>query len=639
MVCVCTVVVSLVCISPADAQTNAVTVRILDPQPNTKIGSDLDVTVAVDLGGSESGTLLIELGPASSAIDIPAGTCDGGCTKTTRLSVPNGDWDNPVEPGPIYLQATASVPDAEPATQVYGLTLDGPSPITGFAVVRNGVEHRTTPVLEGAASVLLEANDRQHSDDVAEMRLVGGALWTPVATGEAPWIAAGATYTAEIPFDVSSIPDGDYLLGVRSRTATGRWGHSYYEMWVRVSHVDTVSMTASSPPYLVVGDAAVAVNVTVRGAIPGNLAPGALRVSLDGVDHDLTSPAWIGYDWSRPNTAQTLQFLIQRGELASGTHHVTFQLLTSLGQPLGAALSRTYTVSDFSGTLSVPKVQVVGQRLSGVATAVAPTGYKLTDCSAGQTVLGTGQEFGSWCSSALAKLGASFTFTPQAAGVGAAVLTVQAAGQTRQHSQSVTVYAARRVSVTAPALPYGSQGTARITVQDAKVLNQWQAAPSGVRVTLQRLTAGTSTWLTVGSAYTAPGGTASVPFTSFANGRFRVLATSSVPGQTITSPTIAAVSLAAVSWRRAPTSALRGKTYIYEAATKPYEPGVKAYLQVRPPGVQSWAGARTISLPSTGIARFSYAFSRTGYWRVRVFRGSTALRTGVPSSVVGVWVR
>jgi hypothetical protein len=61
-------------------------------------------------------------------------------------------------------------------------------------------------------------------------------------------------------------------------------------------------------------------------------------------------------------------------------------------------------------------------------------------------------------------------------GSGTAVFTVQAAGQTRRHSQSVTVYAARRVSVTAPALPYGVRGTARIAVQDARVLNQWQAA-------------------------------------------------------------------------------------------------------------------------------------------------------------------
>lgn len=636
---VCAVAVPLASIAPAEAQTNAMTVAILDPQPGTRFEADLDVTVAVDLGASDSGTLLVELGPVASTIDLPAGSCAGGCTRTTHLSVPNGDWAEPVESGPIYLRATVSAPDVDPTTQVYALTLDGPSRITGFAVVRNGVEHHVSPVLEGAATVRLEADDRQHDGDVAEMRIRGGSLFETIAAGDAPWIADGAIYKAEIPFDVSSVPDGDYLLGVRSRTATGRWGHGY-EMWIRVSHVKVVSMTALSSQFLVVGDASVAVNVMVRGAIPGNLAPGALRVTLDGVEHTLTSPTWARYDWSRPGTQQTLQFYVPGGELSVGTHTVVFQLLSSSGQKLGAPLSRTYTVSDFSGTLSVPKVQVVGQRLTGTATGVAPTGYKLSFCSAGQSVaVGQGQELGYWCSSPLTQLSAAFTFTPQAAGTGSAVLTLQAAGHTRQHKQAVTVYAARRVAVTAPAVSYGSRGTARITVQDAKVLNQWQAAPSGVRVTLQRLTAGTSTWLTVGSAYTGSGGIASVPFTSVANGRFRVVATSSVPGQTITSPTIAAVSLAIVTWRRAPATALRGSTYVYEAATRPYENGVKAYLQVRPPGVMSWAGARTIAVPSTGIARFTYAFSRVGYWRVRVIRGSTALRTGAPSSTVGVSVR
>jgi hypothetical protein len=627
--------------TPAVGEVAGPTVHILDPQPDTKIVSGVDATVAVDLGGSDSGVLLVELGPVSSQLPIGAGECAGGCTRSVHLSVPNGTWDDPVESGPIYLRATVTVPGADPVTEVYGLVLDGPARMVGFAVVRNGIEYRTdSPVLDGPASVLLEADERWHGDDVGQMRIVDGATAALIASGEAPWVADGAGYKAEIPFDVTSVPDGDYLLSVRSRTATGRWGHGF-QRYIRVSHVNPVSITAS-PPYMIVGDAQLVANVTVRGAIPGGFRPGALRVSLDGVDRELASPSWSPYNWSLPGTEQTLQFVSPGGDLAPGTHQVTFQLLSTIGQPLGAALARTYTVSDFSGSVSVPRIQIVGQRFSGTAAAVAPIGYKFESCFVGQAVpaRSTGQEIGSgWCVQPIAQFSTTFSFIPQDAGTGSATLVVLADGRYRQYSQPVTVYAARRVSVTAPALPYGTVGTARITVQDAKVLNQWQPAPSGVRVVLQRLIAGTTTWLTVGAAYTAAGGVATVPFTSFANGRFRVVAASSLPGQTITSPTIAAISTAIVSWRSAPTSAVRGRTYVYEAATRPYEPGAKAYLQVRPPGVLTWAGARTITLPSTGIARFSYAFNRTGYWRVRIVRAGTTLRTGTASSTVGVWVR
>ena len=640
--CVVAAVVAVVSVASAgpasgDAAAAAI-VHIVDPQPDTVIGSVVDVTVTVDLGGADSGTLVVELGPVSSQIPVAAADCAGGCTTTAHLTVPNGDWDNPVESGPISLRATVTVPGAEPVSEVYGLVLDGPSRITGFAVVRNGLEYRTRPVLDGAASVLLEADERRHSDDVGQMRLVDGATLQPVAGGETPWVSDGAGYTAEIPFDVSSLADRDYLLTVRSRTATGRWGHSY-QMWVRVSHVDPVSITAT-PPYLIVGSATVTATITVRGPIPGNFSPGAVRVTLDGVDHDLASPAWSTGDWSQPGTEQTLQFAVPGGELATGTHQVTFQVLNRSGQPLGRALARTYTVSDFSATLSVPTVQVVGQRLTGTAHAVAPTGYQLTACLVDQTVPGQpSQPLGDWCVPPLTQLATSFAFTPQAAGPGTTVLTVQAAGQTRHRSQPVTVYAARRISVTAPALPYGTRGTARITVQDAKLLNKWRAAAAGLRVTLQRLTVGTTTWATVGSATTGTGGTATVAFTGYANGRFRALVPSTLPNQTITSPTIAATSTAIVTWRHAPTTATRGVAYTYEAATRPYDPATKAYLQVRPPGVQTWSSARTITLPTTAIARFSYTFNRTGYWRVRIVRGNTPLRTGAASSIIGVWVR
>ncbi|WP_344209862.1 hypothetical protein [Kribbella sancticallisti] len=209
----------------------------------------------------------------------------------------------------------------------------------------------------------------------------------------------------------------------------------------------------------------------------------------------------------------------------------------------------------------------------------------------------------------------------------------------RSYGRPVTVYAARRASVSAPAVPYGGRGTAKVVVQDARKANVWTASPAGITVYLQRQTVGTTRWVTLGSAKTVTGGIASIPFISATNGAFRAVLASSVPAETLISPAIGAVSSAVVSWRLAPRTAIRGRAVTYEVAAVPYDVGALAQLQVRKAGATKWTTVKSVAVPTTRIARFAYAFPSAGSWSVRVYRPATKQHAMGLSMAVAVAVK
>ncbi|MEU4396742.1 hypothetical protein [Kribbella sp. NPDC023855] len=146
---------------------------------------------------------------------------------------------------------------------------------------------------------------------------------------------------------------------------------------------------------------------------------------------------------------------------------------------------------------------------------------------------------GHWCTNPTPSLRVPASLTPRVAGLKSFnFLLSDNTGHIGSYYVSASVYAARRAAVSAPTLPYGARGKAKVVVQDAHRLNTWSAAPRGVTVYLQRRAAGTTRWITLGSAKTVAGGIASIPFTSTANGAFRAVLASSVPHETVISPSI-----------------------------------------------------------------------------------------------------
>jgi len=84
---------------------------------------------------------------------------------------------------------------------------------------------------------------------------------------------------------------------------------------------------------------------------------------------------------------------------------------------------------------------------------------------------------------------------------------------------------------------------------------------------------------------------------------------------------------AVVTWRRAPVTAYRNRTVVYEVAAVPYDAGAKAYLQVRKAGSTAWTTVRTATVPTSTVTRFSYAFPVATTWAVRVVRGTRRCTT------------
>ncbi|TDO44081.1 hypothetical protein EV643_117104 [Kribbella sp. VKM Ac-2527] len=231
---------------------------------------------------------------------------------------------------------------------------------------------------------------------------------------------------------------------------------------------------------------------------------------------------------------------------------------------------------------------------------------------------------GSYCATPTASPRTTAAVTPKVSGPGSISFSLETDGSHRKLiAQPVTLLAARRATISAPAVNYGQRGTAKVTVQDTHRLGTWSAAPAGITVTLQRQAVGGTTWATVGSVKTVTGGVASIPFTSGANGSFRAVLASSVPGETVIAPTVPAVSVATVVWRVVPTSVTRAKTVTYEVAAAPYDAGAVAHLQARKPGSTVWTTVRSVAVPTNTITRIAYAFPTTGTWSVRVLRAAT----------------
>jgi hypothetical protein len=383
--------------------------------------------------------------------------------------------------------------------------------------------------------------------------------------------------------------------------------------------------------------------VTVQGPLPDGTAPSPVfEATVDGGKREvIVSPAWEQLNWQDPAAQQTVDIGMAGSLLGVGTHQLTLRALDTVGGQIGAAITRTIVVQAPKLSVTAPKL-VVGRQVRASVTAEAPVGQTMHTCAlhlAGPGAPGASVG-GELCPSATAKIQTTGLVVPQVSGRNSFSLSTWIGSRSGSVEQPAMVYAARRASVTAPTTTYGTTGTARVVVQDSAKTGVWQGAPAGIGVTLQRQAINdASPWVSIGAAKIGSGGIALIPFTSTINANFRAVLTSTVPGETVISPSYGVPSAAAVRWRSAPPTATRGKTVAFEVTAAPYDAGNVAHLQVRKPGTTTWTIVRSVAVPTTTIAHITWAFPSTGAWGVRVYRAPTAQHSGGLSPVITTTVR
>lgn len=630
-------------VSAAHAVDGSPSVAVVSPVIGSTVAlGDVPVTLAVDLGGEASGRVDVSLGyDVQGSTEISAGSCDSGCQVTVPLHV--GDWDHP---GPVFgtYQLSAKLTTASGAQSTGGgdLYFDTPRTISDLEHVRDG-QLFSDAVVDSVGR--FRVTSQYPRDDVGELRLIDLATGAAVLTAAASFsVARGVDHDAVIDLGFDAVPNGNYRLEAKARDANGFYGSGRYT-FVRVNHAEPVVFDTGSDVPLVAGDGSARVggNLKVAGPLLSGSKPGLATLTVDGVQRSIAlTPTWKPVNWQDPAVAQqNVIFTMDGPELAVGTHQVTLSLLDTTGRLIGKPTTKTIAVTAFSAGVTTPTL-VVGRRSTATFTADPPATRQFDGCDIGLTAPGTAAvSLGSWCSvqKVLPYLRTSALVTPRTAGASSFVFYLHTTdGNARNVSVPATVYAARRATVSAPALPYGAHGTAKVVVQDQRSLNVWTATPAGVTVYLQRLAVGTTRWLTLGSAKTVAGGVASIPFVSATNGAFRAVLASSVPGETLITTPIGAASGAVVSWRVAPRTAVHGRAVAYEGLANPYDVGSIAILQVRKAGATKWTTAKTVNVPSTRIARFAYAFPTAGSWSVRIYRPATKQHTAGLSVAVAVKV-
>ncbi|MFC0626445.1 hypothetical protein [Kribbella deserti] len=626
--------------SVAERSMTEPSVTVLSPVADSTIPlGEVSVRMAVDLAGEPSGRIDVTLGHyVSGAAIIEAGTCDAGCEVTVALTV--GEWDRT---GPAHgtMMLSAKLTTAS-GLQTFGggsLYITGPTTISDLQFVRDG-QLFPDGVADAVGNFRVSVEGAP-GEAVAELRLID-SVGVARLTASAPFsVSRGLSKDALFALDLSGLPDGLYRAETRARNTDGYYGYGRYT-FVRVTHANQAGFDLGEDKPKVVGWAGVGGSLQIQGPLLSGSKPSTVTLTVDGATREVavTPAAWIPQNWQQPTAKQGVGFSMQGPELTLGTHQVELRLLDAAGRLIGKPTTRTVLVSDFKAKATAPTL-VVGRRSTVTLSADGPTGHPLQRCdielAAPQAI--DNAPIGRFCTTGLQALRTTAPVTPRASGAHNFGFSLDTGVYQRLIVQPATVYAARRATVTAPAVRYGQRGTAKVVVQDNHKLGVWSAAPAGVNVTLQRQVAGSTTWATVGSVKTVAGGIASIPFTSVTNGSFRAVLASSVPAETVVTPAIPAVSVANVAWRSAPTAATRGRSVTYSVVATPYDAGAVAYLQVRKPGSTVWTSVRSVVIPTSTVANLAYAFPATGTWGVRVLRGTTKQHAGGYSSVAAVVVR
>lgn len=602
--------------------------------PAATVPGNFTITAEVDLAGASGVTIRPTirydewLGLAEKT--VTAQDCPATCEVT--WDVDTTSWEHAIGSGSKALDITWFTTDPAPVWGVFVRYFTYDAPVESSWVsdtIRDDdptAEGYSPAVFTSGGTVTSTSEVAREADEVLDVRLYAGPAsaenTTPVLHTTTSWSTAPnaeGRYTGSAHLDTSALPEGDYVLYMKSRNSDDQWG-AQGGAGLLVRHTPAVTVEPAGSPLQSVGDTTV---VGARLMRPLATVWSSLRVSVDGsTPQVLSNPSWNApADTRKPVTGSA----ILPQPLSPGTHTITTEVLDSAGDRIGQPGTSTVRVVEFKDeSASVPPL-VLGQTSYVTLSGTAPTGLTYESCYFGfheRTGMVSG---GGACVPGSTSYSMSMAWTPQAVGAG----KVEFANTSTQgphgptHTIPITVYARRSAALSAPSSSaYGARLTAAVSVRDVKTLAGSPVVAPGVSVSLQRKAAGTTTWFTIASGRTNSYGSVALPFTNSVNGRLRAVVASTVPGRTITTSEPTLTSVSTVSWSSLPSWVRSGSAAYAAVYAKPYEKGASVRVQARRIG-GTWVTVGSANVGTSGYAKAGFRLYSRGTWEVRVVRTAT----------------
>lgn len=613
---------------------------ILTSPLSDPVTGSFSIEADVDLAGADSVTLSPVLtGDRLSRWTGPDVTVTAADCPTTchyRWDIDTTSWGKGLAAQVMTAVVYWSIPNVTSSYTFSRFFYDPPVEHTWISeTVRDvipGYEPYLPAVFHTGGTVTSLSEQVRGEDEVLDVRLytdseteTGGALVRQV-TGTWETIPdADGRYHGSARLDTSTLPEGRYLLFMRSRNAAGQWGQSAGSV-LFVRHSPAVTIEAASPA--LTAGAPIYVEARINRPLRNDQRWSALRVTVDAGTPQVLSSDVVFWnvppdDWQPVTGSAALPT-----RLPEGTHSVTVEVLDPKGNRIGSPGTSTVRVVAFNDTITVPAL-VVGQASTVVMQGTAPSGITYRSCLASLFEGSTLMKMADGCMFGETSYRRTTTWTPQAAGPAKVEYSVSADHELFMPSRTTaaTIYARRTPTLSAPTSSgYGAKLTATVSVRDLTKVGSAPVARAGVAVALQRKVAGTAAWATISTGKTNAAGQALISFTNTASGRLRAVVTSAVPGATVTTSERAVTSVATVSWTSLTATVRSGVTGYAAAYGKPYEKGAVLRVQARRVGgTWVWVGsAKAVS--TTGWAKPAFRLVSRGTWEVRVVRLATTQR-------------
>ncbi|WP_405725637.1 hypothetical protein OG607_21270 [Streptomyces sp. NBC_01537] len=328
----------------------------------------------------------------------------------------------------------------------------------------------------------------------------------------------------------------------------------------------------------------------------------------------VTTPVW-GYTYEGDTAG--LSVTLGDNVLPYGAHTLTFDAVDNRGAHGRTEVPVTVVSSvEPTWTAGFSDFPVAGHTWKAAATTSAEDGISRAESwtlAVDGTTVSTGsypaQPSGSWKA-----------VDP---GVHEVKLTIVSQyGDTTTSELPLRVLAATSTKLTGPAtITYG--GKAAYT---AKVTKTGGTAAAGAKVSFQFKAAGTTTWKTAATRTADSAGKAAFTTTASRNGVWRaVTAAKNLAWVASTSSNLTTKVKAKLTVKTPATKAARGRTVAFTASSSPLVKGTPVLFQ-RQKSDGTWVTLTSTTLTgsgTTGTATGKITFSRTGTWKLRVYRPAT----------------
>ncbi|MBD3783130.1 MAG: hypothetical protein IE926_09280 [Micrococcales bacterium] len=630
---------------PVDPLVAVKTVTSVVPDaPTPVVDGPFDLVVEVTGGVTDDLTVIPWLpswswAPTAPAQTVPAGSCPVSCELTWRIDP--AQQGTPWCPGFSRVDVRAAMAGRSVVTYgsaVYYQPTVSPTLATFVADSTPNSPGYTGAVVDTGAQVTFRGAAGRLPDEQVEVLVLppGGYSSDENRLDLPPLMNAAGTWTTDDPvlglasgqvhLDTSGLAEGTYRLVAQAHDAAGHYSCAGSTGMV-VRHRPLVRLSVDGGGVVATG-APATVRVDVSDPRPSSAALGDLRLTVGGSTTVVPSGIW----HRSPGTftpSDTITTVPTTG-LPPGPALLTVDVLDVTGATVGSQTT-TLQVADFHDTVTIPTF-VVGERGTIRFTASAPSGTTMHLCDVTTTTSRLQYVSPNLCPGpAATSVDGTTSVMPVAAGPATVesriLMDGGVSGPVRR--VPVTVYARRTATISAPArAAYGATAVATVVVRDQTDLGtdggvvRISPAP-GVRVTVQRRRAGTSTWSTVGTTVTGSTGVASLRYVTVGSGSLRAVLPAAAPARTVVTAERPVTSVATVAWSTAPTTVRSGASWSAVVITRPYERGATVRLQARRPGATSWVTFAPGAVASSGAARAPARIGTRGTWEIRVLRVGT----------------